>query len=147
MADAALAPRLPHTYTQKKGWVPWGSKKHEHQKPTGKKNTISTAGRERRRQGRKEGGKEGRTAGRKQQRPSSKMLRAPSNLHMVLSRSCKPHAIYKCWFQSVAKTAQFTVQILAATRCKHHATICNTCALHYADDAFNILQIPCHVQL
>ena len=60
------------------------------------------------------------------------MLRAPSNLHMLLSKSCKSHAIYKGSFQNVANTVQFTVQILAAACCKHHATMCNICALPLA---------------
>ena len=117
LLHAALAPTLSRTYITRQST----SIKN---KP-GKKNTISTAGRERRR----EGGKDARTAGRKKQRPSSKMLRTPSNLHMILSQSCKSHAIYKCWFQNAAKTAQFAAQILAAKGCKYHATICNICAL------------------
>ena len=79
----------------------------------------------------KEGGSEGRKEGRmaEKQRPSSKMLRAPSNLHMILSKRCASHAIYKCWAQNAAKIIQFTPQLLAATPCKHHAAICNICAL------------------
>ena len=63
------------------------------------------------------------------QRPSSKMLRAPSNLHMILSKRSKSDAIYKCWVQNLAKIIQFTPQLLAATPCKQHATICSMCAL------------------
>ena len=64
LLHAALAPTLSRTCITRKST--------SIEKKIGKKNTISTAGRERRRQG----GKEGRTAGRKKQRPSSKMLRA-----------------------------------------------------------------------
>ena len=77
----------------------------------------STAGGERRRE-------EGRTTGSKKQWPSSKMLRAPSNLHMLLSNSCKLRAIYKRWFHNVVSAVQFTD--FSGTRCKHHA-VCAMC--------------------
>jgi len=77
---------------------------------------------DRRKGKRREEGREGRTAGRKRQRPSSRILRAPSDLHMLLllSNSCKPHAIYKCWVPNVAA------------------------AVHSTDFSRNMLQTPCH---
>ena len=54
------------------------------------------------------------------------MLRAPSDLHMLLSNSCcKSGTIYKCWVQNGASTVQCSLQISATTRCKHHAIMCN----------------------
>ena len=100
-----------------------------------KKITSSKNKQERRTQFRQQEGKEGGSEGRKEgwmaekQRPSSKMLRAPSNLHMILVERSKSHAIYKCWVQHGANIIQFTPQLLAATSCKQHATICNICAL------------------
>ena len=85
----------------------------------GKKDIIPTGGRERRRG--REGGKEGRKEGRQKQRPSSRMLRALSHLHMLLSKSCGSQAICKCWFQNVAKTVQFTDFI---SKCYEHSTVC-----------------------
>jgi hypothetical protein len=76
------------------------------------------------RKGKKEGGrKEGRRTGNKKQRPSSKMLRAPSNLHMLLSNGCKFCAIFGFWFPNVVSTVQFID--FSGARSKHHASMCN----------------------
>jgi len=89
------------------------------------KDIIPTGGRKRKREGGREGRKEGRrtrrTAGRKKPRPSSKLLRALSHVHMLLSKSCRSQATCKRWFQNAAKTVQFT------------------------DVSRNTLQTPCHV--
>ena len=81
------------------------------------------------RKGKKEGWREGRKEWQR-----NKGLAPKCCVHLPIytwyfRRAAKSHAIYKCWVQNAAKTIQFTVQILAATRCKHHATICNICAL------------------
>ena len=97
------------------------------------------------------------TAGRRKQRPSSKMLLAPSNLHMILSKSCKSHAIYKRWAQNVAKTVQFTTQLLAATPCKHRATLCvnkmctvqiifSTCCKYHSTSSFDLQKSQSSIQ-
>ena len=90
----------------------------------------------------KEGGREeGRTTGSKKQRPSSKMLRAPSNLHMLLSNSCKLRAIYRFWFQNVVSTVQFM-----KFYSKHHASMCNvqmiipTCCKYHSTCSFELQQ-------
>ena len=150
-------------------------KAYYHRKPAGKKELISTGGRERRREGgeggkegrreggkegrreggkegRREGGKEGRKGGReggrkegrrttrrKKQRPSFKMLRAPSNLHMLFSKSCKSHAVYKFWFQNLASTVHFTDF--------SRNTLQTPCRVQCAYDSLNLLQIPVHLQL
>ena len=108
LLHAALAPRVSLTYITPKNICIQNKQERRTQ-------FRQQEGKE----GGREGGKEGRMAGRKKQRPSSKMLHATSNSHMTLSKSCKSHAIYKCWFQNVGKTVWCTVQVLAATRCKH----------------------------
>ena len=65
---------------------------------------------------------EGRTTGSKKQRPSCKMLRAPSNSDMLFSNSCKLRAISRRWFQKVVRTVQFTD--FSGTGCKRHANMC-----------------------
>ena len=96
-------------------------------------------------EGRKEGKKEGRKEGRKERRKedgrkketkdSSKMLRALSHVHMLLSKSCRSQAICKCWFQNVAKTVQFTDVSRNMLQ-----TPCNV--VLSADDNFKMLRIP-----
>ena len=97
-----------------------------------KKDIIPTGGRERKR----EGGMEGRRpAGRKKRRPSSKMLRALSHIHMLLSKSCRSQAICKCWLQNVAKTVQFTDVSRNTLQTPCHV-------VQSADDNFKMLRIP-----
>ena len=93
----------------------------------------------------KEGGREeGRTAGSKRQWPSSKMLPAPSNLHMLLSNSCKPCAIYRFWIQNVVSTVQFID--FSGARSKHHASMCivqmiiPTCCTYHFTCSFELQQ-------
>ena len=107
---ATLAPRPSRKFIKGKG------SRIENQQE--KKDMIPTGGRKRKREGLKEGR---RTAGRKKRRPSSKMLRALSHVHMLLSKSCRSQATCKRWFQNAAKTVQFT------------------------DVSRNTLQTPCHV--
>ena len=87
---------------------------------------------------------EGRTTGSKKQRPSCKMLRAPSNSHMLFSNSCKLRAICRRWFQKVVRTVQFTD--FSGTGCKHHANMCNvqmiipTCCKYHSAGSFELQQ-------
>jgi len=91
-----------------------------------------------RRKGKKDGGKEGRrTTGRKKQRPSSKMLRAPSNL-------------LTCYFQRVASPTRFTIRVASTVQFTDISRNTLQTACHYVqciDNNFNMLQVPCHLQL
>ena len=103
---------------------------------TNRKEIISTAGRERMRE-------EGGTTGSKKQRPSCKMLRAPSNSDMLFSNSCKLRAICRRWSQKVART-QFTD--FSRTGCKRHVnmwneqTIIPTCCKYHSAGSFELQQ-------
>ena len=109
---ATLAPRPSRKFIKGKG------SRIENQQE--KKDMIPTGGRKRKREGLKEGR---RTAGRKKRRPSSKMLRALFHVHMLLQRVAGPkqiaHVGFKMWQRPCS------LQMLVATRCKHHATLCN----------------------
>ena len=98
-----------------------------------KKDIIPTGGRKRKREGRKEGRKE--DGRKKETKDSSKMLRALSHVHMLLSKSCRSQAICKCWFQNVAKTVQFTDVSRNTLQTPCHV-------VQSADDNFKMLRIP-----
>ena len=80
-----------------------------------------------RRKGKKEGGREGRKEGGRQEERNEGL--AP--------KCCVHFPMYTCYFQRVAGPKQFahvgfkmwqrpcSLQMLAATRCKHHAMLCN----------------------
>ena len=101
---------------------------------------ISTAGRERRREG-------GRKDGRKQETMAGLAPRCCVRLpilHMLLSNSCKLCAIYRFWFQNVVGTVQFLD--FSGARSKHHASMCNvqmivpTCCKYHPTCSFELQQ-------
>ena len=143
-------------------------KAYYHRKPAGKKELISTGGRERRREGgeggkegRREGGKEGRREGRKEGRKGGREGgrkeggRQEERNKGLASKCCVHLPIYTCYFQRVASPTRFTssgfkiwqarriLQISAATRCKHHAA-CNahmtvsTCCKYQSTCSFEL---------
>ena len=90
------------------------------------KDIIPTGGRKRKREGGREGRKEGGPGGRQEER------------NQGLAPNCCVHfPMYTCYFQRVAGPKQLanvgfkmrqrpcSLQMLAATHCKHHATLCN----------------------
>ena len=107
--------------------------KHQHRKPTVKKEIQQF-----RQEEGKEGWREGRrTTGRKKQRPSSKMLHAPSNL-------------LTCYFQRVASPTRFTRRVASTVQFTDISRNTLQTACHYVqciDNNFNMLQVPCHLQL
>ena len=79
---------------------------------------------------RREGKKEGRRKERKDGRKKETQCLAPNCCVHCPVYTCyfQKAASPTCWFQTWRSTLKFTLQILAATRCKHNATMCSICA-------------------
>ena len=132
LLHAAPAPRLARTYIKRKSATVENKQERRTQF---------------RQQEGKEGGSEGRKEGRmaEKQRPSSKMLRAPSNLHIYFRSALSPMQFTSAGFKIRRKSSS----LLHSFQPQHPANNMQLYAIyvHCAGHTFNMLQIPFHLQL